>query len=155
MRLINKIIEKLSLLVLLASFMVSTTGFTFSTHTCSHNNEQAAIVADANCCTVPEPKPVEKTDECCKTSCCELEKPEDDCCTFDVTYYRLTEYYIQNSIDEQKLNCEPIEIEKFDVVRNETGDSDVILRNDFSQEKIPKPKRYLLFHQVKLEPPLI
>jgi hypothetical protein len=156
MRVIKEAIKNILLAGILVSFLLSTSGFVVTRHICKHHPTEIVLgeVTDG-CCEM------EKT-EAPKTSCCSSQKASvkqdsKGCCQFEKNYIRLSENFISSekpdfSNDIQVMaNCNLKEI---------IPSSDEILfsvkeSKNPSLENTPKVRAHILFHQVKVEPPLI
>jgi len=156
MRVIKETLKNILLVGILASFLMSTSGFVVTRHICSHHSTEIVLgeVTDG-CCEVEKIETI-------KTSCCSAEnissnEKSDECCQFEQTYIRLSENFISSERPDFRK-----EIQVFsNCTLNEfipTADEVTLPVKEtiyFSQEKIPKAKIYLHFHQIKVEPPLV
>jgi hypothetical protein len=158
-RFIN-IAKPLVAFVMLLAFFVSTTGFAFYEHVCSHHQKSKEVVlVKSNCCEV-EPVAVKQTSHSCcdakqSETSCHVENDHSNCCEFDINYYRLSEQFIDPQPLSRTVVFNESEVDCFGFDPNET--IEVLDFNKDTELAILTPKQpiYRLFSQVKTDPPLI
>jgi hypothetical protein len=153
MRQIKNILVKLFAFITVLAFLLTTSGFTLHKHTCNHHEVQVSISQIDDCCVVEEVK-VEAS--CCEVvTQCSTSKDESDCCESDQSYYKLSNWYVQSDQQEVNLDCSQQVIININQEILETK-KDLQETPDFNtHKKKPDRRKYLLFQQVKLDPPLI
>jgi len=160
MKTFYKILKPAGALFMLLTFFVSTTGFTFYEHVCSHHQQEKEVVlVKSNCCNEEFVAVKQSSHSCCeeqrsKTSC-HTENENSSCCEFDINYFRLTEQFVdpqpltRNVVaSEAELDCFGLDPEEAVEVMEVSKDTDL-----YSQK--PKQPKYRLYQQVKIAPPLI
>ena len=155
MRVIKKIIKNFLLLSALFSFVLSTSGFVITRHICSHHSTEIVLGEVTEGCCAMEKEEVEPS--CCSPKKTVINHVEDDCCQFDKNYIRLSENFVSSENDDFIKQIQVFSLFTLNEVISSTDEFSLPVRqsNNFALEKIPKPRKYLLFHQVKVEPPLI
>jgi hypothetical protein len=155
MQLNSKIVQYVGLVTILVSFLISTTGFTYSSHHCLHDKNVTELVTESDdCCSISEQLPVEDVDECCTSSCCDTENTGKDCCTITTSYHKLSDYFLVVYTDESQQEISPLVLKILVESSFDESANNNTMPDNSSKEKIPKLKKYLLYHQVKLDPPL-
>ena len=162
MRFLSKIISHLLVIVTVLTFAISTTGFTFYTHECSHNNIRSIVISVDQCCSELVKEVPAESHGCCdsgdtkKTSSgCNSDVRESNCCETDLNYYRLSEWFLESNEEQLENDCFADEIEI------QGCDQDDVNIHHLTIPQVPpvltKPKQplYRLFHRVKIDPPLI
>ena len=156
MRVIKEIIKNILLLAVLSSFLLSTSGFVITRHICSHHSAETLIgdVSSDGCCEM------EKAEA--KTSCCSAKTEtssctKEECCQFEKNYIRLSETFIISEKDAFSKKTQLTSCATLKDISPVTDKSSLPDKQTYNaeKEKKPKAKKYLLFHQVKVEPPLI
>lgn len=156
MRVIKESIKNILLLGILASFLLSTSGFVVTRHICSHHSTEIVLgeVTDG-CCEIEKAEAI-------KASCCSIEKisnkeKSDNCCQFEKTYIRLSENFISSEKTNFNKETQLYSTCALNTVIPATDELSLPGKETKSleKEKIPKVKKHILFHQVKVEPPLI
>jgi len=154
---IKNILSTVFILLIMASFLVSTTGFTFYTHNCAHHDTVKTIDSDKNsCCSSKEEVTKPEPERCCSTKQCSTIDDHSNCCKVEISYYRLSEWFTSVDTEKTQLVCKIINL-KIDaqLASHEAEQSKIVYKIDSSPDPVPKLPKYLLFRQVKLEPPLI
>ena len=137
------------------SFLLSTSGFVITRHFCSHHSSEIVLGEFSDECCELEKVDVKKS--CCESKNIAVKHSSDDCCQFEKNYIRLSVNYISSEKENycQVMNAQTIH-SVFDIFQpDETVKIPSQKIENHALEKIPKAKKYLLFHQVKVEPPLI
>jgi len=155
LQIIQKTIKNILLFAVLISFVLSTSGFIVTRHICSHDSSEIVFgeISDG-CCELEK---IETEYSCCSPEKVADKNNEGDCCQFDKNYVRLSENFISSEKSDfgKKIQlCCLTAITKVISTQDEVSFPDKV-NHTFSQEKIPKTKKYLLYHQVKVEPPLL
>jgi hypothetical protein len=156
MRVIKQIVNNFLLFSILVSFMLSTSGFVITRHVCKHHSTEIELCeVGGECCKIE--KEVTQTASCCSTEKDSDNDKSDECCQFEKTYFRLSENFVLS--EKSNFSKETLLYSNCALKNVITNAAEINLPvfhpNDAEQEKIPKPKKYLLFHQIKVEPPLI
>jgi hypothetical protein len=153
MQQIKNILLKLFAVITVLAFILTTSGFTLHKHTCSHHEAQLSISQIDDCCVADEVK-VEV--DCCKVVAqCSNNEDEADCCESDQSYHKLSNWYVQSYQQEVNLDCNQQIIIKIDQQVIETKENYQKTPDFNTHKKKPDRRKYRLFHQVKLDPPLI
>ncbi|HEY9115766.1 MAG TPA: hypothetical protein VIN10_13790 [Bacteroidales bacterium] len=156
MRVIKEIIKNIVLVGILASFLLSTSGFVVTRHICSHH-ETETILGDVveDYCKIENE--LEQTASCCNSKKVISKEKSDNCCQFEKTYIRLSENFISSEKPDFSKETQLYSTCALNTVIPATDKLSIPDKEakSLEQEKIPKVKKHLLFHQVKVEPPLI
>lgn len=156
MRVIKTTLKNILLLSALASFLLSTSGFVVTRHICSHHATEVVLgeVTDG-CCEIEKAEAI-------KASCCSSERvltkeKASGCCQFEKTYIRLSENFISS---EKPVFSKETQLYSTCALNTVIPATDELSLPDketksLEKESIPKVKKHILFHQVKVEPPLI
>lgn len=156
MRFIRGLIKNILLLAVLSSFLMSTSGFVITRHICSHHSAETIIgdVSSDGCCEI------EKAEA--KTTCCVVKTETascktDECCRFEKNYVRLSETFITSEKTDFSKKTQPTSYATLKDMAPVAKTASLPEKEIYNaeQEKKPKAKKYLLFHQVKVEPPLL
>ena len=162
MRLISKIASYILVIITALTFLISTTGFTFYTHECTHHDSQSGIIALDECCSkIVEELSVE-SQSCCGTSmtsesasnCSSIDK-NSNCCETDLNYYRLSEWFLESNDEQSTTVCYANEIEVAGSKLDGTNSKIPVIPKVNPVKKKPKQPLFRLYHQVKIDPPLI
>ena len=157
MRILKNILSTILAQFIMFALVVSTTGFTFYTHNCAHHDMVKTIVSDKNsCCSSKEEVTKPEPARCCSTNQCSTIDDHSNCCNVEISYYRLSEWFTSVDTEKTQLVCKIINL-KIDaqLASHEAEQSKIVYKIDSSPDPVPKLPKYLLFRQVKLEPPLI
>jgi len=156
MRVIKTTLKNFLLLSALASFLLSTSGFVVTRHICSHHDTEIVLgeVSD-DCCELE--KAETKTASCCSAERVLTKEKTSGCCQFEKTYIRLSENFISSEKPDFSKETQLYSTSALNTVIPATDELSIPDKEakSLDQEKIPKVKKHLLFHQVKVEPPLI
>lgn len=143
------------MLSILLCFMLSTSGFVITRYICSHH-ATVIILGDFSdeCCGT---EAVKNTFSCIPVKVNHCSTNKDKCCQIEKTYIRLAENFLSSENNEFTKEIKGYSastsgeiLPKADGLQFSGQHS-----NDITQGKIPRPKKYLLYHQVKVDPPLI
>lgn len=154
---IKNALSNFFVLITLASFVVSTTGFASYTHSCKHHESEQPVLIDESSCCSTEKADIENVEKnCCPSHQCVTNDEYSNCCSDEMHYYRLAEWYTPTDGEKSKLVCKTIEVKSNSRICHEDNrDSDKESELNESQELIPKLPKYRLYNQVKIDPPLI
>lgn len=162
MRIATKILSQLILIITVFTFAISTTGFSFYSHTCSHHNTSSIVISKDDCCSKIEEIKPEVDESCCKVviseqagSSCNSTVEGSTCCETDLNYYKLSEWFLESSENQIDFDCLKIEKElpALNVSESEENLSDKKTVDPVFKK--PKQRKYRLYHRVKIDPPLI
>lgn len=152
---LKNILSNFFVLITLLSFVISTTGFTSYSHDCMHHEAQKNLLStDDDCCTsviIESDK-----EDCCQPSSCNTEEDHATCCTVELSYYRLSEWFTSNDSQKRQAVCEQL-IFKIPCV-NSTEINELVKDQgliDKEDDPVPKIPIYRLYSQTKIDPPLI
>ena len=150
----KKFLSDFFILTTILSFVVSTTGFTSYTHHCQHHDAQKSLAQnDESCCSTSEKINIEES--CCKPSTCQTNGNHSTCCSDEVSYYRLSEWFTPPDSEKKQLVSQKIILLPFKIAPDETQLIDNQHQFDHDQGPIHKIPIYILFSQTKLDPHLI
>ncbi len=162
MQILTKIASRFIMFVTIASFAISTTGFTFYKHNCKHHEVQSSILSIDECCVENIEDTPEEAQSCCSAkatekfkSNCGSEFQEGDCCVTKMSYVKLSETYVPSENELSYVDCVNVTI-----ILNTDADDNVyspeipILEEKPDIQKL-RPPLYRLYNRVKIDPPLI
>jgi hypothetical protein len=162
MRIISKIASHFLVVVTVLTFAISTTGFTFYTHECSHNDTHSIEISADQCCSELVKEIPKESHGCChivdakKTgTACNSDVQESNCCETDLNYYRLSEWYLESDYEQSTIDCFANEIEIQACEQDDVNDNHLTIPQVPPVLKKSKQPLYRLFHRVKIDPPLI
>ncbi len=162
MRLITKIIQNISLAIILLAFMVSTTGFTFYTHECNHHETLKSIAVIEECCEADKAEAPADFNSCCESesiivaeSACGLSNEHGNCCETETDYYRLSEWFIQSQTENSMPDFILPEFRMINIDQIEETDEHIGFQLVSSDIKTPKLPIYRLYRQEKIAPPVV
>ena len=101
MQVLAKIASRFIMFVTIASFAISTTGFTFYENNCKQHEVRSSIMSIDECCVENVEDTPEEFQSCCSAkvteqpkSKCGSEFQKGDCCVTDMSYVKLSETYV-------------------------------------------------------------
>lgn len=156
MRIIKESIKNIFLAGILASFLLSTSGFVVTRHICSHHPTEIVLGEVTDGCCEMEKMEAPKT-SCCNSKEASVKEDSKGCCQFEQTYIRLYENYISSEKTDFNKETQLYSTCALNTVVPATDELTLPKKEtkNLEQEKIPKVKKHILYHQVKVEPPLI
>lgn len=156
MRVIKETLKNIVFVGILASFLLSTSGFVVTRHICSHHETEIVLGEVTEGCCEYE-KAETKSASCCSAERVLTKEKTTGCCQFEKTYIRLAENFISSEKTDFSKETQLYSTCALNTVIPATYELSIPDKETKSieQEKIPKVKKHLLFHQVKVEPPLI
>ena len=155
---LKNIASQIIVILTLFVFLLSTTGFASFKHHCTHHETVSTILPDSdNCCSNEMIVSNAAQEDCCHTDLyCGIEESHSECCTDEMTYYRLSELFAPSVSEKQHLTCK-IFIVKVNIQEDVIVDKPEKSMMEIAGTEIPVsgPPKYILYHQAKFAPPLI
>lgn len=154
----KKILSNTLILLTTAAFVISTTGFTTFKHQCTHH-ETVNMVLPINddCCSSDEMiVNKKKVENCCSDMHCGTEENHSSCCTDEMSYHRLSDWY--TLVDSEKITLPFRAIILTKNLKEIPQEPESVKEWELNHETLIKfsfPPKYLLYSQIKLDPPLI
>lgn len=155
---LKNILSKLLSLLVLSTFLISTTGFTSFEHHCTHHETVSTVLPESDgCCSTAKVIEDVRDDNCCPDKHCGTEEDYSNCCTDELSYHRLSEWFTPTDTERDNLTCKTIFLMKDPEVVQQKTDPDikVVKRNHEIHQFSSSPPKYIIYHQFKLDPPLI
>lgn len=160
MQVISKIASRFIMFVTIASFAISTTGFTFYQNNCKHHETHNSLVSIDGCCLENQEQVSEVSQSCCSVTGAEKSKSkcgsglqQSDCCSIDVSYVKFSESYVPSENELSYVDCVHVDIKLIN--DDKVDEPDIRIIRELPDIQNLRPPLYRLFNRVKIDPPLI